>query len=177
MCFTWATSRSAACLDNILPADFSGTVQCDGYAAYPAYARNREGQGLVLAGCWAHVRRKFYEAKDSASQQVGWVLLQIGHIYRIEARLRESRAGPRLRQAVRAAESRPILKRLHQALSRIKLSRRHLPKSALGRAIDYALSLWLMLEVYGEDGRVEIDNNTVGNAIRPTAIGRRSDCS
>ena len=172
VCFTWATTRSAACLDNILPADFSGTVQCDGYAAYPAYARSREG--LVLAGCWAHVRRKFYEAKDSAQQQAGWVLLQIGHLYRIEAQFKESRAGPRLRQAVRTAESRPIMARLHQALSRLKLSRHHLPKSAFGRAMDYALSLWPMLGVYVKDGRVEIDNNPVENAIRPTAIGKKN---
>lgn len=172
VCFTWATSRSASCLGNIIPADFTGTVQCDGYAAYPAYARSREG--LALAGCWAHARRKFYEAKDSAPQQAGWVLLQIGHLYRIEARLKESRAGPRLRQAVRAAESRPIIERLHQALRRLKLSRRHLPKSAFGRAMDYALSLWPMLEVYVEDGRVEIDNNPVENSIRPTAIGKKN---
>lgn len=172
VCFTWTTSRSAACLDNIIPADFTGTVQCDGYAAYPAFARSRED--LVLAGCWAHVRRKFIEAKDNAPQQAGWVLLQIGHLYRIEARLRESRAGPRLRQAVRSAESRLILQRLHKALRRFQHSRRHLPQSALGRAIDYALSLWPMLEVYAKDGCVEIDNNPVENSIRPTAIGKKN---
>lgn len=172
VCFTWTASRSAACLDNIIPADFTGTVQCDGYAAYPAFARSRED--LVLAGCWAHVRRKFIEAKDNAPQQAGWVLLQIGHLYRIEARLRESRAGPRLRQAVRSAESRLILQRLHKALRRFQHSRRHLPQSALGRAIDYALSLWPMLEVYAKDGCVEIDNNPVENSIRPTAIGKKN---
>jgi transposase len=172
VCFTWATSRSAASLGNILPADFTGTVQCDGYAVYPAFARSRED--LVLAGCWAHARRKFIEAKDSAPQQAGWVLLQIAHLYRIEARLRESRAGPTLREAVRSAESRPILDRLNQSLSRFKVSRRHLPKSAFGRAIDYALTLWPMLGVYVKDGRVEIDNNPVENAIRPTAIGKKN---
>ena len=68
----------------------------------------------------------------------------------------------------------PIMARLHQALSRLKLSRHHLPKSAFGRAMDYALSLWPMLSVYAEDGRVEIDNNPVENAIRPTAIGKKN---
>ncbi|SKB09460.1 Transposase [Prosthecobacter debontii] len=172
VCFTWARTRSGTCLGNIIPTNFSGTVQCDGYAAYPAFARSRAG--LTLAGCWAHARRKFYEAKDSAPQQAGWVLLQIAHLYRIEARLRESRAGPRLRQAVRAAESRPIIERLNQALRRLKLSRRHLPKSAFGRAMDYALSLMPMLEVYANDGHVEIDNNLVENSIRPTAIGKKN---
>src|SRR5690606_23502003 len=51
---------------------------------------------------------------------------------------------------------------------------RHLPKSAFGRAMDYALSLWPMLEVYVEDGCVEIDNNPVENSIRPTAIGKKN---
>jgi transposase len=75
---------------------------------------------------------------------------------------------------VRSAESRPILDRLNQSLSRFKVSRRHLPKSAFGRAIDYALTLWPMLGVYVKDGRVEIDNNPVENAIRPTAIGKKN---
>ena len=171
-CFRWATSRSTRCLDNIIPADFTGTVQCDGYAAYPAYARTREG--LTLAACWAHVRRKFIEAKESSPMQAGWVLLQIAHLYRIEAELRSSKAGPRLRQARRAAESRMIISRLHKGLSKLKAMRRHLPRSAMGRAIDYALTLWPMLEVPVEDGRVEIDNNQVENAIRPTAIGKKN---
>ena len=75
---------------------------------------------------------------------------------------------------MRNAESRPIITRLHRALQRLKLSRRHLPKSAFGRAMDYALSLMPMLEVYANDGRVEIDNNPVENSIRPTAIGKKN---
>ena len=173
VCFSWATSRSTRCLDKIIPADFSGIVQCDGYAAYPAYARTSEGI-ITLAGCWAHARRKFMEAKDSTPMQAGWVLLQLAHLYRIEADLRASKAGPRLRQAKRSAESRPIITRLYNALSKLKRLRRHLPRSAMGRAIDYALTLWPMLEVYVEDGRVEIDNNQVENAIRPTAIGKKN---
>ena len=172
VCFTWATSRSARCLEKIIPAEFTGTVQCDGYAAYPAYARSSEG--ITLAGCWAHVRRKFIEARDSAPRQAGWGLLQFAHLYRIEAGLREGKAGPRLRQAVRSSESQPIIARLQRALSKLKLTRRHLPQSAMGKAIDYALTLWPMLGVYVEDGRVEIDNNPVENAIRPTAIGKKN---
>lgn len=171
-CFAWATSRGTHCLDKIIPADFTGTVQCDGYAAYPAYARTHEA--LTLAACWAHVRRKFIEAKDGAPMHAGWVLLQIAHLYRLEAELRNRKAGPRLRQAKRSAESRLIIARLHKGLCKLKGLRRHLPRSAMGRAIDYALTLWPLLEVYVEDGRVEIDNNQVENAIRPTAIGKKN---
>jgi transposase len=171
--FTWATSRAARCLDHIIPADFSGTVQCDGYAAYPSFANRSEGR-ITLAACWAHARRKFHEATESTPQQAGWMLLQIQHLYRIEKQLREAKAGPQQRQAVRASQSRMITERIHRALSRIKLKGRQLPQSALGKAIDYTLTMWPMLTVYLEDGRVEIDNNPVENAIRPTAIGKKN---
>jgi transposase len=171
--FTWATSRAARCLDRIIPADFSGTVQCDGYAAYPSFANRSEGR-ITLAACWAHARRKFHEAAESTPQQAGWMLLQIQHLYRIEKQLREIKAGPQQRQAVRVSQSRMITERIHRALSRIKLKGRQLPQSALGKAIDYTLTMWPMLLVYLEDGRVEIDNNPVENAIRPTAIGKKN---
>jgi transposase len=171
--FTWATSRAARCLDRIIPADFNGTVQCDGYAAYPSFAKQSEGR-ITLAACWAHARRKFHEATESRPQQAGWMLLQIQHLYRIEKQLREVKAGPRQRRAARACQSRMIIDRIHRALIRLKLKGRHLPQSALGKAIDYALTIWPMLTVYLEDGRVEIDNNPVENAIRPTAIGKKN---
>jgi hypothetical protein len=64
--------------------------------------------------------------------------------------------------------------RLHRALIALKLSRRHLPQSLLGQAIDYTLSQWATLRIYLEDGRLEIDNNLVENAIRPTAVGKKN---
>jgi transposase len=97
---------------------------------------------------------------------------QIQHLYRVEARLREQRAGPRLREAVRAHQSRPIVQRLQRAFLRLKSGGKHLPQSLLGIALDYALGQWKTLEVYLADGRVEIDNNLVENAIRPTALGK-----
>lgn len=171
--FHWATSRAAACLADFVPLTFTGTLQCDGYSAYRTFA-NRHHQPVVLAGCWAHVRRKFYEAQESAPRLAGWLLGQIQHLYRIEARLREHRAGPALRNAVRASQSRPIVKRIERALIKLKASSRHLPQSPLGTAIDYTLGLWPTLEVYLADGRVEIDNNLVENAIRPTALGKKN---
>lgn len=42
----------------------------------------------------------------------------------------------------------------------------------MATAIDYTLANWKLLSVYLDDGRVEIDNNLVENAIRPTAIGK-----
>jgi len=169
--FHWETSRAAACLGNVLPVDFSGTLQCDGYAAYPSFARQHP-KPIQLAGCWAHVRRKFFDAREQSPKVTGWFLRQIQLLYQVEAALRENKSGPVLRSAIRASASRPVVERLHRALIRHKT--RHLPKSLLGQAINYALAQWSTLEVYLGDGRVEIDNNRVENAIRPTAVGKKN---
>ncbi len=171
--YRWETSRAAVCLNNIIPVSFTGTVQCDGFSAYRSFANRRNGT-IALAGCWAHVRRKFFEALEQSPKTGGWILRQIQHLYRVEARLREQQAGPKLRDAVRAHQSKPIVQRIQRALIRLKSNGRNLPQSLLGIAIDYALGQWPTLEVYLSDGRVEIDNNLVENAIRPTALGKKN---
>ena len=171
--FRWETSRAATCLDHLIPGNFTGTLQCDGYSAYPAFTKGR-GDTIKLAGCYAHVRRKFFEAAETGSRTAILLLRQIQHLSQIEARLREQRAGPRLRAAVRAPQSRPIVERLHRMFLRLKTSGKHLPQSLLGGALDYALNQWSTLTVYLTDGRVEIDNNLVENAIRPTALGKKN---
>lgn len=170
--FQWETSRAASCLEKLMAVDFTGTLQCDGYAAYRAFANGRKG--VDLAGCWSHARRKFHEALEQSPQTTAWLLRQIQNLYRVEARLREGKAGPQLRAAVRASESRMIVERLERALIRLKASGRYLPQSLLGIAIDYTLGQWSTLKVFLQDGRVEIDNNLVENAIRPTAIGKKN---
>lgn len=170
--YRWETSRAADCLENLLSPGFQGTLQCDGYSAYRAFAGRTSG--IQLSGCWAHGRRKFHDALEQSPKRAGWVLRQIQHLYRIESALRESQAGPALRQAVRAHQSRPIVARLRKTLLLFKSSPQHLPQSLLGQAVDYALGQWSTLEVYLKDGRVEIDNNLVENAIRPTAIGKKN---
>lgn len=146
-------------------------IQCDGYAAYPAWARDKPW--ITLMGCHAHVRRKFFEAKDQEPRLVAWILRQTGHLYRIERELREAKAGPALREATRASQSRMIHRRVKKLLDRLAL-RSILPKSLLGKAVAYALHQWRNLETYLGDGRVEIDNNLVENAIRPTKPGAKN---
>ena len=170
--YQWETSRGAACLDRVLPVDFRGTVQCDGYAAYGSFARHKEH--IQLAACWAHARRKFYEARDQNPLISHWVLRQIGHLYSLERKLRDNRSGPQLRAAIRAHQAKPIYARLHRVLTRLKMKRRYLPRSVMGLALEYALNNWPLLGVYLEDGRIEIDNNLVENAIRPTALGKKN---
>lgn len=174
--FEWYTTREAKCLQRLVPMDFSGTIQCDGYSAYDHFARHRasEGKPVLLAGCWAHARRGFYEALDHAPKEAGWILIQIGHLYEIERRLRRQRAGRTLRDAYRSSQSRPICARIRRVLQRWHITRRFLPQGTMGKAIHYALGQWESLEVYLQDPLIEIDNNLVENAIRPTALGKKN---
>lgn len=167
--YEWHRGRGANCLEEML-GDFQGTVQCDGYSAYTSYTKDKSH--IDLAGCWAHARRYFFDAQAESRVLAGWVLHQIGLLYRIEADLRDRGAGPALRQAVRSSQSAMILARIEKALRR-KLTH-HLPKSSMGEAIGYTLSQWDRLMAFVSNGKVEIDNNRVENAIRPTAIGKKN---
>jgi len=168
--YEWHTSRAAKCLDSLLGEDYKGKLQCDGYSAYPAFAKDK--QGVKLFGCLTHMRRGFFEAQEQAPQVAGWILNQIGILYGWEEQLRQSRAGPGGREALRASHSRMVMQRLRRALE--KLKPRYLPQSPMGQAIGYALNQWPALERFLEHGEVEIDNNLVENAIRPTAVGKKN---
>lgn len=168
--YEWHPSRAAACLESLLGKDFTGKLQCDGYSAYPAFAKDKKD--VALFGCWAHARRGFWEAREQAPGVAGWVLNQIGILYRWEEELRQSRAGPGAREARRASHSRMVVARLKRALE--KLQTRYLPKSPMGQAISYALNQWPVLERFLEHGEVEADNNMVENVIRPTAVGKKN---
>jgi len=104
--FRWETSRASVCLDKVIPVNFTGTLQCDGYSAYRAFANTRRGEAIKLAGCWAHVRRKFYEAIESSPRTAGWFVRQIQHLYQIESSLRKTpRRSPSARRC--ACPSKP----------------------------------------------------------------------
>jgi transposase len=85
--FQWHTSRAAGCLETLIPKDWKGTIQCDGYSAYDAFAASR-GQAITLVACMAHIRRDIFEAKEEAPTRAGWLLGQIQNLYQIEKRLR-----------------------------------------------------------------------------------------
>jgi hypothetical protein len=157
-------------LESLLGEEYEGKLQCDGYSGYRAFASGKEK--IQLFGCWAHARRGFYEAKEQAPRIAGWILNQIGWLYHWERLLRQSRAGPVERMVFRSQHSRMVVRRLERVLNKLKT--RYLPKSAMGQAISYALNQWPNLEKYLDHGEVEIDNNLVENAIRPTALGKKN---
>jgi hypothetical protein len=135
-------------LDDIVPEDFRGIIQCDGYAAYDSLLKLPHRQGrITLIGCMAHVRRKFFEAKaEGADAQ--WVLAQIQKLYRIEAQLRDLAATPEQILEERQQDSVPIMERIKARLIELQASHKHRPTSLTGAAIRYALNQWDKLSGY-----------------------------
>jgi transposase len=176
--YHWETSRAARCLENVIPVDFKGILQCDGYAAYESFARQRNelqsGEAILLAGCWAHMRRGFFDALEQFPSQAGFILIHIRNLYVLERRMRLQGFGPTLRDYYRANTSQPIIQRIYKALEQWKLQGKFLPQSTMAKAIHYALEHRQRLEFYLDAPMVEIDNNLVENAIRPTALGKKN---
>jgi transposase len=134
--FQWHASRAAKCLDTLLGPQWRGKIQCDGYSAYPAFARGKEG--LELFGCWAHARRGLFESQQDAPKIAAWLLHQMSLLYGWEGQLRQEGAGPAVRQALRASHHRMVVQRLHRVL--LSLRKRYLPESNMGKAFTYLIN-------------------------------------
>lgn len=147
--------------------DFAGILQVDGYGGYAALARRR--QQISLAFCWAHVRRKFYELADT-SPVATEVLRRVALLYAIEDEVRGLSAEQR--RAARHDRSRVIVDDLRQYLD--ARNRQVSGKSKLGEAIRYAITRWDGLSCFLDDGRVDLDSNTVERSIRPLALNRKN---
>ena len=147
-------------------AGFKGTLQVDGYGGYAALARRGD---VKLAFCWAHVRRGFYELADT-SPVAAEALTRIAALYAIDAEVRGR--SPEQRRAARQEKSRPVVDELRRFLDAklAQVSR----KSNLAEAIRYALTRWEGLTRFLDDGRIELDSNTVERTIRPLALNRKN---
>jgi transposase len=150
-------------------ADYRGFLQADAYGGYDGIFLNSNGAILEVA-CWAHARRKFYDARSSAPREANQVLEWTRQLYDIEDRARSFT--PEERQALRQRESVPILDRIETYLDEV--SGRVLPKSALGKAITYARNQRAALRCYTSDGRLTIDNNASERTLRLQALGRKN---
>jgi transposase len=147
---------------------FKGVLQVDGYGGYRALAERGE---VVLAFCWAHVRRPFYELAAAGPAPIASeALARIADLYAVEKEIRGRTAEER--RAVRQEKSKPILDELEPWL-RAKLDLIS-QKTKLAEAIRYALSRWVGLSRFVDDGRIEIDSNVVERAIRPIALNRKN---
>jgi transposase len=148
--------------------DFQGYLQADGYEVYNAFA----SKTVTLLGCMAHARRKFDEALSNDKQRAEHALTEIQKLYAIERRAKEGHYTHGQRCALRKQEAAPILKSLEEWM--LKEYAAILPKSPIGVALHYSLQRWGKLSLYITDGKLEIDNNLVENAIRPIALGRKN---
>ncbi len=146
---------------------FDGILQVDGFSGYAALARRR--QQVRLAFCWAHVRRRFYELAAS-SPIATEVLRRIALLYAIEDEARGSPAEER--RSIRNERSSVVVADLRLYLD--ARNRQVSAKCKLGEAIRYALTRWDGLTLFLDDGRVDLDNNTVERSIRPLALNRKN---
>ncbi|MHB2148146.1 IS66 family transposase [Calditrichota bacterium LG25] len=150
-------------------ADYQGALQTDGYAVYDRFDLET---GITLLGCLAHARRKFYDARDNDRKRSEWMLGRIQQLYEIESLAREKGLTYNARFQFRQEKALPILTEMETWLAQEILA--VTPKSTIGKAIQYMTNRWPYLKRYVEDGRYEIDNNLVENAIRPIALGRKN---
>jgi transposase len=149
--------------------DYHGFLQADAYGGYDGIFLGSEGKLLEVA-CWAHARRKFYDARSNAPREANQILEWIRQLYDVEDRARDFTAADR--QALRQRESVPILDRIEAYLDGPLA--RTLPKSAMGKALTYARNQRAALRRYTTDGRLTIDNNVSERTLRLQAIGRKN---
>ena len=146
-------------------------MQVDGYNGFKRLAGERADQSIRLAFCWAHMRREFFQYYASTkSPLAAEVLARVAALYAIEAEIRGHPAEHR--QRVRQERSRPIVEALHEWLHA------HIGRvsgtSDLAKAMRYAIRHWPGLVAFLDDGRIEMDSNTVERAIRPHALTRKN---
>lgn len=147
-------------------ARFNGVLQVDGY---PGFDRLGEGSAISLAACWAHARRKFYDVQQATGSPVAAeALRRIAELYAVETTIRGKTAAER--QTVRQSSSLPLVTAMKVWLE--QQMRQIPPRGGLADAIRYTLTRWDALCCFLNDGRIELDTNTVERAIRPVTTTR-----
>ena len=164
--FDYQTSRAGHHARDFL-LHWQGHLVVDDYAGYKALFNGK----VTEVGCWAHVRRKFFELHvANQSPMAAEALRRIGLLYEIEQRGKALAVTDR--QVLRQAESVPVLSSLHDWL--IEQVRVIAPNSGMAKALSHAIKRWSSLVVYAQSGDIPIDNNPVENCIRPIALGKKN---
>jgi transposase len=148
---------------------FEGYLHADAYTGYDQIYLGSNNSVIEVA-CWAHARRRFFDARNSSPRDAHQILEWIRQLYDAEDRARD--LSPDARREVRVREASPVLDRLSVRI--VELEKRALPKSALAKAVWYASNQWQALRRYTEDGRLTIDNNVSERTLRHQAIGRKN---
>lgn len=168
--YDYTPTRSRDGPEEFLKA-FRGYLQADAYSGYDHFYEEPE-RGIEEVACWAHVRRKHWEAQSSDLMRSTVMLAYIRLLYDVEREARDRRLVGEVRRALRQQKSKPILDDIHSYLEREQPQ--VLPKSPEGQAIAYTLSNWKALTRYCDDGDLAIDNNGAERSLRSIAVGRRN---
>ena len=161
-------SRGGKVAREILGA-YKGAVQCDGYDAYDQFEKN---DNITVYGCWAHARRKFVDALNENNRLATEALCFIRKIYKVESDANKAGLNADERKEQRLKISYPTIRLFETWMKETYL--KVLPNSKMGDAIEYTYSLLPRLSRYVNDGRINIDNNLIENAIRPLALGGKN---
>jgi transposase len=150
--------------------NFEGILQSDGYAAYDHVG----GPNIVHAACWAHARRKFFQAVElnPKDQSAIGIVAQIDELFGIDAQARDQGLSQEERQSLRLEKSKPLLEQIKTQIQTARSDA--LPKSVLAKACNYTLTLWTRLSRFLEYSQLELSNNLAENAMRPIALGRHN---
>jgi transposase len=175
--YTWDPSKAASVAEGIIPPWFKGILQTDGGPEILCFLKGGKGRlkpppGIRRAACWAHVRRKFFEGAKAGCPLCARLLKIINVLYRIESHARDLGLTPQERTLLRQRRARRVVAGLRRRIDRTLAAER--PKSAVGQACTYTLGQWDGLKLYLDHGVVAIDNNSVENAIRPCALGKKN---
>ena len=145
-------------------------MQADAYAGYNFLFDDLARKVMELL-CWAHARRKFYEARNSSPQLSHTAIAWIKMLYDVEKEIKNLSA--QYKQAMRQEKSVAILNDFKAWLDEIT-PEQALPQSPIRQAINYTLNGWDALCRYTQDGDFNIDNNAAERLMRPIAIGRKN---
>ena len=168
--YRFTSGRASELLADEL-GDFHGVLVGDGYSGNRA-AANKTGGEITIAGCWAHVTRKFRDAESEAPGTAKLFRDDIKKLYAIERVADDAGLTPQARGELRRQEAMPILIEIYSRTWRLR--GRFNESGAMAKAIGYVRGQHRALRQYLEDGRIPIDNNSCERSIRPIAIGRRN---
>ena len=147
--------------------DYQGYIHAD---AYSGYDQLFSIPGVIEVGCWCHARRGFDEAMTSRPHEASEIIALIARMYRWEKEFRG--LPPKARQRRRQHSVRPIVDAILERVEQMRLTA--LPSEPLRKALEYVHNQQVALLRFLEDGRLEADNNTSENEMRPVAVGRRN---
>jgi transposase len=164
--YDYTPDRSRAGPTNWLRG-FKGFLQADAYGGYDGIYHSGN---VTEVACWAHARRKFFDAKETDGKRAAQMLSMVRELYAVEEQAKESNDDDR--RSLRQTQSVPVLDRIKTWLDAEQQI--VLPRSPMAAAIQYALNQWNALRIYVTEGFLAIDNNAAERAMKRVAIGRKN---